>query len=95
MTDKLVKDLPLNELCDLAFQLAMAHKDEKLGYMLGLIRGHTHGLLNACTTQHDAIDRLLAELIATKPGFMPTAHPAWNAAVAGHKALRRARGEAD
>jgi hypothetical protein len=46
-------------------------------------------LYKACAAQHEAIDRLFAELVAEKPGFLPSkSGQPWAALVEGHEAMK-------
>lgn len=50
-------------------------------------------LLAACKAQHEAIDRLFAMLIETKPGFFPTeSGQPWAAGLQGNAAIAKAEG---
>ena len=49
-------------------------------------------LLAACEAQHDAIDTLLAILVERDPTFFPSkCGKPWNAQVAGHAAIIKAK----
>jgi hypothetical protein len=49
-------------------------------------------LLAACEAQHDAIDTLLAMLIARDPTFLPSqCGKPWDALVVGHAAITKAK----
>jgi len=51
-------------------------------------------MLEALKAQHEAIDRLFAELILAKPGFWPSqSGQPWTACLLGNAAIAKAEGQ--
>lgn len=52
-------------------------------------------LLEACEAQHGAIDKLLAMLVESKKGFLPTQSGVWDVVEQGYKVVNKAKGESN